>query len=89
MNLLRCLGNCLLLRGPGMDVMDPSGRHRRGQGRGQKRGEGGSDCRERRPGKSIDRFFARGARGGLGAQGTAAWHGRSPLNPDVIGPEFS
>ena len=47
------------------------------------------NCRERRPGKSIDRFFARGARGGLGAQGTAAWHDHSPLNPDVIGPEFS
>ena len=25
-------GDCLLLRGPGRDVTDPSGRHRRGEG---------------------------------------------------------
>ena len=30
MNLLRCLGDCLLLRGPGRDVTDPSDRHRGG-----------------------------------------------------------
>ena len=32
MNLLRCLGNRLMLRGSGMDVMNLSGRHCRGQG---------------------------------------------------------
>ena len=31
-------GDCLLLRGPGRDVTDPSGRHRRGWVRGQKWG---------------------------------------------------
>jgi integrase len=37
MNLCDVLGNCLLLRGPGRDVTDPSGRHRRGV-RGRKWG---------------------------------------------------
>ena len=32
MNLLRCLGDCLLLRGPGRDVMDPTAGTLRGGG---------------------------------------------------------
>ena len=35
-------GDCDLLRGPGMDVTDPSGRHRRRRVHGQKCGVGGS-----------------------------------------------
>ena len=38
MNLMRCLGNCLLLRGPGRDVADPRGGTAGGRVRGQKWG---------------------------------------------------
>ena len=46
MNLLRCLGDCLLLRGPGRDVTDPSDRHRGGGG-WVRRGKGGEGTRAR------------------------------------------